>query len=82
VMAVQEDRFDALDEEALLNHLTEGAAERRESLVIEQRGGQWIAETVESGGLSGGRSVMLGAAGQDRRSAMVGLARKFEAARF
>jgi hypothetical protein len=81
-MAVQEDRFEALDDESLLNYLTEGAAERCETLVIEQRGGQWIAETFESGGLSGGRSVMLGAGGPDRRTAMVGLARKFEANRF
>jgi hypothetical protein len=50
--------------------------------VIEQRGDRWIAETFESGGLSGGRSVMLGAAGPDRRTAMLGLARKFEAARW
>ncbi len=50
--------------------------------MIEQRGDGWIAETFESGGLSGGRSVMLGAAGRDRRVAMLGLARKFEAARW
>jgi hypothetical protein len=80
-MAVQEDRFDALDDEALLQHLVEVAAERRELLVLEQRDGVWIAETVLSGGLSG-RTVMLGAARPDRRSAMLGLARKVEANRF
>jgi hypothetical protein len=37
----------------------------------------WIAESILSG-----RTVMLGAAGTDRRSAMLGLARKFEANRF
>ena len=81
-MAVQEDRFEGLDDEALMKYLTDGADERRETLVVEQRGGEWIAETFESGGLSSGRSVMLGAAGQDSRSAMLGLARKFEAARW
>ena len=80
-MAVQEDRFDALDDDALLRYLMDGADERREHLVIEQRGVDWIAETLVSGGLSG-RAVMLGAAGTDRRSAMLGLARKFEADRF
>ncbi|MGH2883648.1 MAG: hypothetical protein ACRDPA_13285 [Solirubrobacteraceae bacterium] len=80
-MAVQEDRFDALDDDALLQHLVDVAAERRERLFIDERDGAWIAETVKSGGLSG-RTVMLGAAGPDRRSAMLGLARKFEANRF
>jgi hypothetical protein len=82
VMAVEEDRFEAIDDESLLGYLTEGADQRRETLVIEQRGEEWIAETFESGGLSGGRSLMLGAAGPDRRTAMLGLARKFEAARW
>lgn len=80
-MAVQEDRFDALDDDALLQHLVDVAAERRERLFINERDGAWIAETVKTGGLSG-RTVMLGAAGPDRRSAMLGLARKFEANRF
>ena len=81
-MTVEEDRFEAIDDESLLGYLTEGADQRRETLVIEQRGAEWIAETFESGGLSGGRSLMLGAAGPDRRTAMLGLARKFEAARW
>lgn len=81
-MAVQDDPFAALDDDALLHYLNDGATQRRETLVIEPRGGEWIAETFESGGLSSGRSVMLGAAGLDRRSAMLGLARKFEAARW
>jgi hypothetical protein len=80
-MAVEEDRFDALDDDALLRHLVDVAAQRRERLMLEQRGGVWIAESTLSGGLSG-RTVMLGAAGTDRRSAMLGLARKFEANRF
>ncbi len=47
--------------------------------MIEQRSGQWIAETCQTDGLSSGRSVMLGAAGPDRRTAMLGLAHKFDA---
>jgi hypothetical protein len=78
-MAVQEDRYDALDDEALLRHLSERADRRRERLLIEQRSGQWIAETCQTDGLSSGRSVMLGAAGPDRRTAMIGLAQKFDA---
>jgi hypothetical protein len=81
-MAVQEDRYDALDDEALLRHLSEQADRRREHLMIEQRAGQWIAESYQTDGLSSGRSVMLGAAGPDRRAAMLGLAQKFEANRW
>jgi hypothetical protein len=71
-MAVQEDRYDALDDEALLRHLSEQADKRREHLTIEQHSGQWIAESYQTDGLSSGRSVMLGAAGPTdarRRSA-------------
>jgi hypothetical protein len=81
-MSTTEDRFDALDDAALLKFLTDETDRRREHLVIEQRSGGWIAETYESGGLSSGRSVMLGAAGPDRRTAMLGLAHKFEANRW
>lgn len=81
-MAVQDDRFDTLDDEALARYLAGEAEHRREHLVIEQRGGEWIAETWAEGGLSSGRSVMLGAGGSDRRAAMLGLARKFDANRF
>lgn len=80
-MAVDQDRFDALDDEALAQLLGEEASERRERLTIEQRAGGWVAESYQTDGLSSGRSVMLGAAGPDRRSAMIGLARKFEANR-
>jgi hypothetical protein len=80
-MAIQ-DRFDALDDEALAQFLIDEAARRREHLVIEERAGDWIAETYQSDGLSSGRSVMLGAAGPNRRTAMLGLAQKFEANRF
>jgi hypothetical protein len=80
-MAV-EDRYDALDDEALLRHLSEEADRRRERLTIEQRAGQWIAESYQTDGLSSGRSVMLGAGGPDRRTAMLGLAQKFEANRW
>jgi hypothetical protein len=81
-MSIAENRFDALDDAALLQFLVEETERRREHLVIEERHGGWIAETYESGGLSGGRSVMLGAAGPDRRTAMLGLAAKFEANRW
>ena len=80
-MATQQDRFDMLDDEALARYLVGETERRRERLVIEQRGGMWIAETYEEGGLSSGRSVMLGAGGSDRRTAMLALARKFDANR-
>jgi hypothetical protein len=81
-MAVDQDRFDALDDEALTQLLSEQAGKRRERLHIEQRAGGWVAESYQTDGLSSGRSVMLGAAGPDRRTAMLGLARKFEANRW
>jgi hypothetical protein len=81
-MAVQQDRFEALDDAALAQLLTEKASERREHLLVEQRAGGWVAESYQTDGLSSGRSVMLGAAGPDRRTAMLGLARKFEAGRW
>ena len=80
-MATQEDRFDALNDDALVQLLTNEADRRREHLMIEGRADGWVAETYESGGLSSGRSVMLGAVGPDRRTAMLALARKFEANR-
>jgi len=81
MMAVHEDRRDALDDEALVALLTKEANKRRERVLVEQREGRWIAESYQTDGLSSGRSVMLGAAGPDRHSAMVGLMRKFEANR-
>ena len=81
-MAVHEDRLDALDDEALIEFLSTQAGRRRERLHIENRGGDWVAESYQTDGLSSGRSVMLGAVGPDRRSAMLGLARKFEANRW
>lgn len=80
-MAMPEQDFDALDDESLANHLTDEVARRREHLSIAERGGAWVAETYQTDGLSSGRSVMLGAAGPDRRSAMIGLARKLAANR-
>ena len=81
-MAVDQDRFDALDDEELAQFLTAEAGRRREHVHVVEREGQWVAESYQTDGLSSGRSVMLGAAGPDRRSAMVGLARKFEANRW
>jgi hypothetical protein len=80
-MAVEQDHFDALDDGALVGFLTDEAVKRRERVQVEQRGGGWVAESYQTDGLSSGRSVMLGAAGPDRRTAMLGLARKFEANR-
>jgi hypothetical protein len=81
-MAEEEDRYGALDDEGLWRPLGEEADRRRERLSIEQRAGQWIAETYLRDGLSSGRTVMLGAAGPDRRTAMRGLAEKFDTNRF
>jgi hypothetical protein len=81
-MAVDQVRLDALDDEALAQLLSEKTSARREHLLIEARAGGWIAESYQTDGLSSGRSVMLGAAGPDRRAAMLGLARKFEANRW
>jgi hypothetical protein len=81
-MPIDETRFDALDDEALLEFLSAETDRRREHLVIAERPGGWIAETYQGDGLSSGRSVMLGAAGTDRRTAMLGLAEKFEANRW
>jgi hypothetical protein len=60
-MAMQEDRYDTLDDETLSRHLSEQAERRRGHLVIEQYSGHWIAETYQTDGLSSGRSVTLGA---------------------
>jgi hypothetical protein len=81
-MAVDQVRLDALDDEALAQLLSAKTSARREHLLIEARAGGWIAESYQTDGLSSGRSVMLGAAGPDRRAAMLGLARKFEANRW
>jgi hypothetical protein len=80
-MGMQENRYDTLDDAALLRHLSEEANRRREGLTVEQRSGRWIAESYLRDGLSSGRTVMLGAAGLDQRTAMLGLAAKFEANR-
>jgi hypothetical protein len=81
-MAVDQGRFGTLDDEALTQLLAEEAGKRRERLRIEQRAGGWVAESYQTDGLSSGHSVMLGAAGPDRRTAMLGLARRFEANRW
>lgn len=81
-MAVNQDRFDALDDDELVAFLTDEAIKRREHVQVEQRAGGWVAESYQTDGLSSGRSVMLGATGPDQRTAMLGLARKFEASRW
>ena len=80
-MATPDEQFEALSDESLANYLTEEVSRRREHLSVQQRGGGWVAETYQTDGLSSGRSVMLGAAGPDRRTAMLGLARKLAANR-
>ena len=78
-MSSQQDRFDAMSDDALVGHLQAAAHERREQLAIGERTGQlgtteWVAETVMEGGLSG-RTVMFAATGGSRREAMLALAR-------
>lgn len=73
-MAVQQDQFDALDDDALLLHLEQVAGRRREYLELGTRSGQWFAETWTDSGFAG-KSVMFAAQGPDRRAAMLGLAR-------
>jgi hypothetical protein len=80
-MSLQEENLEALDDEGLASYLADEVARRREHLSIAQQGGGWVAETYQTDGLSSGRSVMLGAAGPDRRTAMLGLARKLVANR-
>jgi hypothetical protein len=77
-MSVQQDQFDDLDDKALVELLADEAGRRRERVRVEERDGRWVAESYQTDGLSSGHSVMLGAAGADRRAAMLGLARKFE----
>jgi hypothetical protein len=79
-MAIEE-HLEAFDDVSLANYLADEAARRREKLSIAERGGRWIAETYQTDRLSSGRSVMLGAAGPDRRAAMLELAEKLEANR-
>jgi hypothetical protein len=80
-MAVEEEHLEALDDVSLANYLADEAARRREKLSIAERGGRWVAETYQTDRLVSGRSVMLGAAGPDRRGAMLELAEKLEADR-
>jgi hypothetical protein len=47
------DQFDALDDDALVQHLVDVAAPRRERLMLEPRGGVWIAVVL------GGFAVVL-----------------------
>jgi hypothetical protein len=80
-MTTQEESFETLDDESLASYLADEVARRREHLSIAERGSGWVAETYQTDGLSSGRSVMLGAAGPDRRAAMLGLAHKLAANR-
>ncbi len=75
-LRLMSDEYDRLSDEALLGYLTGAAAEREERLVIEQRDGEWFAESRTPSGL-GGEIVVLGANGPDRRTAMLRLAHLF-----
>jgi hypothetical protein len=65
-----DDDFDRLGYDALLSY---AAAECDIPLVIEERTGEWFAESRSPSGLAG-EMVVLGANGSDRRRAMLGLA--------
>jgi hypothetical protein len=70
------DDFDRLSDDALLSYLTGAAVESDMRLVIEERNGEWFAESRSPSGL-GGEMVVLGANGPDRRRAMLRLAQLF-----
>jgi hypothetical protein len=81
-MATSRDRFDAMDDDALLRHLQAAADERRDQLAMGERAGQlgtpeWIAEIWHEGGLAG-RQVLFAATGATRREAMLALAAVLE----
>jgi hypothetical protein len=65
------DDFDRLSDDALLSYLTGAAVESDMRLVIEERNGEWFAESRSPSGL-GGEMVVLGANGPDRRRACCG----------
>jgi hypothetical protein len=70
------DDFDQLSDDALVNYLTGAAGKSDMRLVIEERNGEWFAESRSPSGL-GGEMVVLGANGPDRRRAMLRLAQLF-----
>ena len=70
------DDLDRLDDDALLSYLTRAAGESDMRVVIEERNGEWFAESRAPSGL-GGEMVVLGATGPDRRTAMLALAQLF-----
>ena len=63
-------------DDALLSYLTEAAGESDMRLVIEERDGEWFAESRHPSGL-GGEMVVYRANGPDRRRAMLSLAQRF-----
>jgi hypothetical protein len=56
------DDFDRLSDDAVLSYLTGAAVESDMRLVIEERNGEWFAESRSPSGL-GGEMVVLGANG-------------------
>jgi hypothetical protein len=70
------DDFARFGDDALLSYLTGAAAESDMRVVIEERDGEWFAESRSPSGL-GGEMVVLGANGPDRRRAMLRLAQLF-----
>ncbi len=63
------DDFDRLGDDALLSYLTDAAAKSATRLVIEERNGEWFAQSRAPSGL-GGEMVVLGANAPTRRGAM------------
>jgi hypothetical protein len=70
------DDFDRLGDDALLRYLTDAAAASDMRLVIEERNGEWFAESRSPSGL-GGEMVVLRANAPTRRGAMFRLAQLF-----
>jgi hypothetical protein len=63
-----------MSEDQLLAHLEREADKRGERLTVEERDGEWFAETRSPSGF-GGMSVDLGINGPDRGTVMLRLAR-------
>jgi hypothetical protein len=74
-MTTDQDHFEAMYDQSLLRHLQIAAARREEQLAVREIHGEWVAETLSSGGLAGRTAVFRGI-GVDRRTAMMELARR------
>jgi hypothetical protein len=70
------DNVDRLSDDALLEYLVDRARKDGMRVVIEERGGEWVAESRARSGL-GGYMVVGRASGPDRRTAMLRLVDQF-----